>query len=350
MKYKRRPLLNIILVLLILLLVVVSIFMLYLAESRFFLIGKILYPMYVTVNNIAGSFEWPKKPDENITDSEIKKTDSTGNSISDTIVYCDYYTWHNYEHWQRGHSNEPALGFYDSLDKDVIKQHIDWAKEFGIDVFKIEYIPQFDESIKRGILKANLGDSRLCLMYDCRLRFESIGYKNPPYNFDDDVIARTFLDDMEHIAEDYFTSGNYFKIDGRPVLWIYVARDFTGRYKEVMEQARKNFAEKGYDVYLVGDIVFWNYKLDSIDAFDAVSCYSAYGGRPSHTGDFTERLKLLYIVWKSASGLQNKDFIPSGIPAYNDACLSSERDCITPLEGSAEEFKYELGVISNFLD
>ena len=310
----------------------IFIFMAYFIESRFFLIGKIIYPVYVSYNILYEKIAGIREENEKI------------------IVYCDYYTWHNENHWQRGHSNKPLLGFYDSLDAKIIEQHIEWFQDYGIDVLKVEYLPQFDDSIIDGIMKADLKEVKLCLMYDSRLRFESIGYKNPPYDFNDSKIADTFISDMEHIAQTYFSSENYFTLEGRPVLWLYITRDYTGRYKEVIEKARQNLSLMGYDVYLVGDSVFWNYKLQQINAFDAVSCYSAYAGRPDNTAEFAERLKFLYIAWKVFSSVQGVDFIPSGIPAYNDTCLAEERICLPPLSGSAEDFKYQLEVIKNLTD
>lgn len=304
----------------------------YILESRFFLLGKTLYPLYVSLNQIH----------QNRVNPEAEQ--------QDTIVYCDYYTWHDGQNWERGYSNQPLLGFYHSLDEQVISKHLEWAQNFGIDVFKIEYLPQFDHTIAEGIFDYDMGQTKLCFMYDSRLRFESIGYKYPPYDFGQKEIAGTFLEDLNHIADTYFASENYFKIEGKPVLWIYVSRDFTGPYQQVIAEARENLAQKGYQVYLVGDAVFWNYRLEQVKVFDAVSCYTAYAGRPQNTAEFAERLKFLYMVWKIAASAADTDFIPSAIPAYDDRCLSSERQSVPPLEGTADDFKYQLETIKAFLD
>ncbi|MBM3708354.1 MAG: hypothetical protein FJW69_08490 [Actinobacteria bacterium] len=326
--YQKRIAVSVLVILFILFLI----FILYFFESRFFILGKILYPEYIYLNNLY----------EKITNQE--------NNAQDIIVYCDYYTWHNEQRWQRGYSNEPILGFYNSLDTEVIEKHIEWTNTYAIDVLKVEYLPQFDESIINGILNADLKKTKICLMYDSRLRFESIGFNTPLYDFNKSIIAQTFIDDMNHIAETYFSSENYFKIEGRPVLWIYVTRDFTGNYRNVIETVRHNLKVKGYDVYLVGDVVFWNYKLNEINAFDAVSCYSAYAGRPQNTAEFAERLKFLYMVWKTSANINKVDFIPSGIPAYDDTCLSLERASLPPLKGSEEDFRYQLEVIKKLID
>lgn len=331
-KYSRKNILKKLTVPLILIIIPVFVYLCYLLESRLFLIGKIIYPVYVFAEKAV---------------SELKKDNA---QISDTIVYCDYYTWHNPEHWIRGYSNMPTLGLYDSLDDKVIKQHIDWANEYGIDVLKVEYIPQFDETITSEILNYDLGNTKLCLMYDSRLRFESVGFKKPPYNFNNEVIRKTFLDDLNHIADTYFASDNYFKINGRPVLWVYITRDFTGNYKSVIEQARQTLKSKGFDIYLVGDSVFYNYRLSTISAFDAVSSYSAYGGRPQNTADFGQRLKFLYMVWKTAAQLAGKDFIPSGMAGYDDRCLENERISLPVLSGTVQDFNFQLQILSKLLD
>jgi hypothetical protein len=305
--------------------------MAYVTESRFFLLGRTFYPVYMFFRN-----------------RTIPAQD-----FEDIIVYCDYYTWHSESQWRRGHSDNPLLGFYESNDKDIVDQHVRWAEEFGIDVLKIEYIPQFDESVKnftQNLSSVKGSQLKFCFMYDSRLRFESAGYKNPPYNFDEETIYSTFTDDLDKISEAYFGNENYFKIDGKPVLWIYVARDFSGNYRKAIADARKLMEENGYEVYLVGDAVFWNYRFGTISSFDAVSCYSAYGGRPQNTEEFGQRLKFLYLVWKIAASALSKDFIPSGLPAYDDTCLSAERPPLPVLKGTPDEFKEQLEILSGFLD
>ena len=346
----------------ILLLIIIFIFVCYLLESRFFLIGKTIFPVYRFLNNAGienalqtnpgntistGGMQNGAASDKNTSEAALQPADA---QAIDTIVYCDYYTWHNKARWERGYSEEPVLGFYDSLDPEVISTHIEWASEYGIDVFKIEYYPQLDDSMLGGIFASPSGDVSLCLMYDSRLRFENVGYPKPPYDFDDPVISDTFKNDILHIAENYFSRQNYFKIAGRPVLWLYVARDFTGSYTKVIEDVREQLGKKGYDIYLVGDAVFWNYRLPLIRAFDAVSCYSAYGGRPQNSAAFADRLKFLYMVWEISARFFGKDFIPSAIPGYDDRCLEAERPSLPVLSGTADDFNYQLNIIKAFLD
>jgi len=308
---------------------------------------KIIIIIFITIIFIFFPFRFILGESENI---NAENNATSGNSEEDIIVYCDYYTWHNENNWNRGNSNCPLLGFYNSLDLKVLKEHSRLANEYGIDVFKVEYIPALDESIINGILKTDLGNTRVCLMYDTLVRFLGLGKGRPPYNFNDPEIYNTFIEDMNHIADVYFSNPNYFNINGRPVLWIYITRDMRGDWKSAINTARQNMNGKGFNVYLVGDQVFWNYRYDGIELFDAVSTYTAYAGRPQNTSDFANRLKILYSRWDKVVQSKGKDFIPGAIPAFNDTCLAAERDCIPPLSGTKEDFNYMLRVVSNYLD
>ena len=328
----KRKILRILVVPLIIASLAVVILSSYYIESNFFLVGKGIYPVYQLLNKIGTSFI------------------SRQNPIKDTIVYCDYYTWYDEQRWSRGYSDTPLLGLYDSLDPDVIAEHSRLANEYGIDVFKVEYLPQLDESILEGILDSDIGNTKICLMYDSLLRFGELNKSGNFYDFNNPELSSMFLEDMNHIADTYFNNENYFKIDGRPVLWIYIAREYTGSYKEIIKQAKENMLEKGYDAYLVGDLVFWNYRLSGINAFDAVSLYTSYAGRPQNTARLAERMKFLYVVWKLASQLHGKDFIPAGIPAYDDTNLAGERKPMDILSGNNRDFHYQLSIVSSFLD
>src|SRR5665647_2703650 len=93
-KTNRNAILKKLSVPLVLILILVFVFLSYLLESRLFLIGKAIYPAYTFAEKAVNG---------------LKKETS---AIRDTIVYCDYYTWHGPQNWDRGHSDMPDLGLY----------------------------------------------------------------------------------------------------------------------------------------------------------------------------------------------------------------------------------------------
>ena len=272
------------------------------------------------------------------------------NSITDTIVYADYYPWYDDTYWKRGHSNMPYLGLYNSLDSNVLNQHSIWANGYGIDVLKVEYIPQLDEKITKGILNTDLGNTKVCLMYDTWIKYLSLGKGNPPYNFNDPEIYNNFINDMSHIADAYFSNPNYFNINGRPVLWIYITREMTGNWKNAIKEARKNINEKGYDVYLVGDHIYYDYDYDGIELFDAIGVYSPYPAGPPDLGEFTKNVDILYSKWYKKVVGSGIDFIPTSMFSYDDRCLGNERIAMPVLSGTQEDRENMLKTVSKYLD
>jgi len=271
-------------------------------------------------------------------------------SIEDTIVYSDYYPWYNDASWRKGHSNTPYLGLYDSLDSRVLKQHAEWANQYGIDVFKIEYIPQLDDNIINGILNTDLGNTKVCLMYDSLSRFLMLGKGPPPYAFNDPEIYNTFVDEIRHIADIYFSNPNYFTINGRPVLWIYITREMSGIWKDAIKQVRKEINEKGYNVYLVGDHIWWDYDYDGIELFDAIGVYSPYPAGPPDLGQFEKNVNVLYSRWYKKVVGSGIDFIPTSMFGYNDECLSNERPPMPVLSGTKQQMEKMLSMVSSYLD
>jgi len=268
----------------------------------------------------------------------------------DNIVYCDYYPWFNEAIWRRGYSNTPYLGFYNSQDKKVIQQHVAWGNEFGIDVWRIEYELPLDEQIQNGILNTDLGNTRVCMMYDIMIRNISAGKGEPPYNFDDPYIYNNFINDINHIANTYFSHPNYFNINGRPVLWIYITRELYGNWKQAVYQARQEMNNMGYNVYLIGDHIYYDYDYDGIELFDAVGIYSPYQAGPPQSDKLIKRMDELYLKWSYAAKARGVDLIPGGMPGYNDTCLAHERICMRPFSCSPSEFNWMLHILLKYAD
>jgi len=268
----------------------------------------------------------------------------------DIIVYADYYTWFNKSTWERGYSNSPILGLYESLDNNVLQEHSRLANGYGIDVFRVEYIPQLDSTIKKGILNTDLGNTKICLMYDIMVRNILDGRGGPPYNFEDAEIYNSFINDLNNIADNYFHHPNYFNINGRPVLWIYITRELNGNWMQAVNQVRENIRAKGFEVYLIGDHIYYDYDYNGIELFDAVGIYSPYQAGPQNPYELIKRMNNLYARWNVAVLSRGVDFIPGAMPGYNDICLSDERIPMPPFSCTGTEFNKMLVMVSKYLD
>jgi hypothetical protein len=58
---------------------------------------------------------------------------------ADTPVFAYYYIWFNPTSWQRAKTDYPALGRYSSDERDVMRKHIRWAKQSGINGFIVSW-------------------------------------------------------------------------------------------------------------------------------------------------------------------------------------------------------------------
>lgn len=265
---------------------------------------------------------------------------------SRTLVGAYYYVWFP-ENWKLGWIGDrtdppiqPVLGKYSSRDPKVAEQHIRWATEHGIDFFVLSWWPQDPEIERRaqeGFMKArNLRDIKFCLLY------ESQGLAFHPglgtVNFGGATVQE-FLSHFETIADRYFSNPSYLRIDGRPVVMLYITRTYTGMYPDAIRELRRRMRKRGFDLFVVGDEIFWKVKRgDTLEAdqrepvpsrvqlFDAITSYNLYEGEfqqhrgyrglPRLLADSTE----LYQRYREASGSRTVLF-PQVLPGYNDRVM-----------------------------
>jgi hypothetical protein len=70
---------------------------------------------------------------------------------SDTPVFAYYYIWFNPTSWQRAKTDYPAIGRYSSDERDVMRKHIRWAKQSGINGFIVSW--KSTETLNRRLAK-----------------------------------------------------------------------------------------------------------------------------------------------------------------------------------------------------
>ncbi len=162
----------------------------------------------------------------------------------------------------------PALGYYFASDPDVVKQQIDWAADYGVDAFSIEWTTprgigccgSMEDTLDDVFLKAsNLDRTRWVIFYDLVLRLDQTPGLDVDLSrgmdFNQPDVYNTFVSDFEHFARKYFGESHYLSIDDRPVIYIWGTWNAIGKYAEAFQEARQKVAALGYDVYIVGDII-----------------------------------------------------------------------------------------------
>jgi hypothetical protein len=163
----------------------------------------------------------------------------------------------------------PLLGeTYYASDPSVVYQQIEWAIEYGVDAFSIEWTTprgvgccgSMEDTLDDVFLKSpNINKVRWAIFYDFPLRLMQTPDLNvntiPNINFDQPDVYNTFVSDFVHFGTKYFGNPQYLTIDGRPVIYIWATNSFIGNLAGAMQEARNQVAELGYDVFIVGDEV-----------------------------------------------------------------------------------------------
>lgn len=167
---------------------------------------------------------------------------------------------------ERNTALTPLLGeTYYASDPDVVYQQIEWAAEYGVDAFSIEWTTprgigccgSMEATLDDVFLKSpNIDKVRWVIFYDFVLRLnQTSGLKQyvAGLDFDEPKVYDTLVSDFKHFAEKYFDHPQYLTIDGRPVIYIWATNAFVGDLEGALRDARVEVANLGFDVFVVGD-------------------------------------------------------------------------------------------------
>jgi len=151
------------------------------------------------------------------------------------------------------------------------------------------------------------------------------------------------LSDFNYLARNYFDNPNWLKINGRPVVFIYVSRLYfneTQGYPE-LEQLR----EAHPNLYIIADHVDGRFNSARASKWDAVTVYGVYGKARMNTLGSThaalDQLESTYDKARAVCNSVNVGFVPAAGPGFNDKVVrdghnSAHEDTqIEPTTGTA---------------
>jgi len=263
------------------------------------------------------------------------------------LVGAHYYIWYP-DNFRQGYLREHLRpkqtfpgGEYRSTDTKVIARHIAWCSEYGIDFLSIGWWssePGRTESFLDSLVKTpNIADIKFCIFYETQaLGFDS---KIGTIRFDEAKTAR-MIADFQRIATRCFSHPSYLRIRGRPVVYLYLTRTFSGAFAQAIARLRSAMQTRGYDLFLIGDEVFWKVspvvrpgeipfplvetpQPTRFHLFDAISSYNMYeNGTASQNGYAARSTYVSDVAAKYSEYISALNgtvhFVPQIIPGYND--------------------------------
>ncbi|MCG3199080.1 MAG: hypothetical protein GHCLOJNM_03589 [bacterium] len=267
-----------------------------------------------------------------------------GARAADYTVGVYYYPWYSNDFHGGNYLRErlvppqlPALGEYNDRDSEVIRQHAEWARFAGIDLWVASWWgpgSREDNTLKDHTFQSpDLGSLKIALFY------ETAGRTSEFTNY-----TRTTAD-IEHIADTYFNHPNYYRIGGRPVLFVYLTRVLSslGTLDEVVADMRAAALSKGHDLFIIGDEVFGFPPGDpgNIGLLDAITEYDVYGSM-GRTGYATQQgvndYKARQLGWKALADALGVGYAPSVTPGFNDKGVREGHAPVSRKLSAASEF------------
>jgi hypothetical protein len=141
----------------------------------------------------------------------------------------------------------PLLGYQDEADPAVMREHVELAREHGINVFIMDWYwyenaPCFERQLNEGLIPALEGtDSKFYLMW-ANHDVNNLWDMHTDTIYDDESVRmtgqvdRSVLEPMfDRIIEKYFTLESYYRIKDKPVFSIFDYPNLVGGIGGVQE-------------------------------------------------------------------------------------------------------------------
>lgn len=251
-------------------------------------------------------------------------------------VLAFYYTWYGtpkfqgrWMHWDEGGhtptttdsrgwpdigaTNHP-LKLYDSNDPAVIREHLKMSADAGIDVLiatwwgKDEY---HDRAFRKVIREAENSPVQV-----------TVYYERVPSAQEQSRLVDAVVGDFQYILDSYAGSPAFFKVDGKPVVFIY-GRAMHQLGKDAWFEVVKRL-KAIRPVLLIGDSM----SAEWADVFDGLHTYNPVGAVIGGT-DMPEYYERTVRMCRSAGKIS----AATVIPGYDDSHIGRSAPIIADREG-----------------
>lgn len=173
-------------------------------------------------------------------------------------ILAYYYIWFDTGSWNRAKTDYPMLGRYSSSNVDVMRQHVQWAKEAGITGFIVSWksTERLNERLEKLIQVANEEDFKLAIIY------QGLDFQREPL-----PVAQVDAD-LSYFIEHYSEDPAFYLYDKPLVIWSGTWRFSREEVESVVTGKREHVlilaSERNVEDYqrladlVDGDAYYWS--------------------------------------------------------------------------------------------
>jgi hypothetical protein len=218
-------------------------------------------------------------------------------------VFAYYYIWYSHSSWRRAKIDYPLLGRYSSDDVSVLRRHVAWAREAGIDGFIVSWksTPSLNRRLAKLVRVADAAHFKLLLIY------QGLDFERRP------LPAQRVRADLQTFAARW-RRDPAFRMFGKPVViwsgtWKFSRAAVASVTKAVRPALYVLASERSVDGYarlhgsVDGDAYYWS----SVD--------------PSKDGFFAAKLAAMGAAVHRDGGL----WIPPAAPGFDARLIGGHR-------------------------
>ncbi|MBS3789050.1 glycoside hydrolase family 99-like domain-containing protein, partial [Candidatus Bipolaricaulota bacterium] len=249
---------------------------------------------------------------------------------------------------------------YSSFNDEVVAKHIDWATGHGIDAFMINWWGNPDMKKRlRDYLNNPLADEiEYFILWDVQssnvTRSES-----GTFDFSREEVADRFQEDARYIIRNLISDQNYFKLAGKPVIYLYDEDDYGGPFPSMME-GLDEIAQSvgGNKIYWIGDNArplssSQNQQrkvVDGITDFNPIVHWFPWILSPGKDWRLTKKeVKERYVPQTRENYFDalelGKDYIPTIIPGFSKPISD-----LPVVQRTEAGFRYEIAKAKELID
>ena len=186
------------------------------------------------------------------------RNESSGPGSNPIPVLAYYYIWFDTQSWDRAKTDYPLLGWYSSSNIDVMRQHVQWAKEAGITGFIVSWksTEKLNERLGKLIQVANEENFKLTIIY------QGLDFQREPLPIEQ-IDA-----DLSYFIEHYSEDQAFYLYEKPLVIWSGTWRFSREEVESVVNGKREHIlilaSEKNVDGYtrladlVDGDAYYWS--------------------------------------------------------------------------------------------